>query len=69
MRPQDLKLAQLKAIPLEEYDGIGYHNKTNYAICDDDVIPEIECEDITCDECCLSCCVDIEARIKELETK
>lgn len=63
MKPQDLTLEQLKAIPLKDYDDAGFHKKGGI-ICD---IYDISCERIECDICCLDSPESIERRILELK--
>jgi len=64
MKPQDLKLAQLKAIPLEEYNNSGWHKKGG-TICD--IIYERDCYEPTCHKCILDTPDSVKDRISELE--
>jgi hypothetical protein len=70
MKPQDLKIEQLEAIPLEEYDGLGCHRETEDAICADGALKMGGCyNDLSeCHGCILDDPYSVLARIKELKT-
>jgi PHP family Zn ribbon phosphoesterase len=70
MKPQDLNLEQLKAIPLDEYDSLGYHKASGSAMCyNHGGFKECLEAESGCPACILNTPKSVKARIKELKNK